>query len=67
ELLHRLLSTLDEERRAVFILAELEQMSAPEIADALDLKLNTVYSRLRVARQKFDEALARHRAREDRP
>ncbi len=64
-LLHALLEQLDEDKRAVFVLAELEQLTAPEIAEALGgIKLNTVYSRLRVARKQFDEALARHRARE---
>ena len=62
--LHELLSALDDEKRAVFVLAELEQMTAPEIADALSIKLNTVYSRLRAARKKFETALQRHRARE---
>jgi RNA polymerase sigma-70 factor, ECF subfamily len=62
-LLGRLLDELDETQRAVFVLAELEQMSAPEIAEALDVKVNTVYSRLRTARRSFTEALARHRAR----
>lgn len=62
-LLHALLDTLDDDKRAVFVLSELEQLTAPEIAEALGVNLNTVYSRLRVARKKFDEALARHRAR----
>ncbi|MEO8183774.1 MAG: sigma-70 family RNA polymerase sigma factor [Deltaproteobacteria bacterium] len=47
------LASLDDNKRNVFILAELEQMSAPEIATALGVKLNTVYSRLRVAREAF--------------
>ena len=47
------LSTLDDAKREVFILAELEQMPAPEIADAVGAKLNTVYSRLRAAREAF--------------
>lgn len=59
-LLDRLLQHLDEDKRAVFVLAELEQMTAPEIALALDVKLNTVYSRLRAARREFEEVLARH-------
>jgi len=63
-LLHTLLEALDPDKRAVFVLAELEQMTAPEISDALNIKLNTVYSRLRAARKKFDTALMRHRARE---
>jgi len=63
-LLDTLLDRLDEDKRAVFVLAELEQMSAPEIASALAVNLNTVYSRLRVARKTFDEALHLHRRTE---
>jgi RNA polymerase sigma-70 factor (ECF subfamily) len=62
-LVRRLLECLDEDRRAVFVLAELEEMTAPEISAALGVNLNTVYSRLRLARRDFDAALARHRAR----
>jgi RNA polymerase sigma-70 factor (ECF subfamily) len=62
--LHALLAGLDDDKRAVFVLAELEQMSAPEIAEATGLKLNTVYSRLRLARAEMEKALERHRARE---
>jgi RNA polymerase sigma-70 factor (ECF subfamily) len=54
------LASLDDDKRAVFILAELEQMSAPEIAEALGVKLNTVYSRLRAARQAFHALLGQH-------
>ncbi len=64
-LLDRALDALDDERRAVFVLAELEQMSAPEIAEALGVKLNTVYSRLRLARQDFERALAGLRRAEE--
>lgn len=63
-LLFQLLDTLGDQKREVLILAELEELSAPEIAAALELPLNTVYSRLRLARVDFDAALARHRARE---
>jgi RNA polymerase sigma-70 factor (ECF subfamily) len=38
--LHAFLDDLDEDTRAVFIMAALEQVSAPEIAEALDLNLN---------------------------
>lgn len=65
-LLYELLSELDEDKRAVFVLSELEEMSGPEIAQALDLHLSNVYARVRVARQAFDAALRRHRAREAR-
>ena len=61
---NRLLDELDDEKREVFILAELEQMTAPEIALAVGLPLNTVYSRLRLGRESFAAAAARHRARD---
>ncbi|HVU05390.1 MAG TPA: sigma-70 family RNA polymerase sigma factor [Polyangiaceae bacterium] len=62
-LVQSLLDELDDDRRAVFVLAELEQMTAPEISTALSVNLNTVYSRLRAARRDFDAALARRRRR----
>jgi RNA polymerase sigma-70 factor, ECF subfamily len=58
-LVRELLQQIEEPKRAVFILAELEQMTAPEIAAALEIPLNTVYSRLRRARLEFEEALGR--------
>jgi RNA polymerase sigma-70 factor (ECF subfamily) len=58
QVLKRFLEAIDEDKRAVFVLAELEEMTAPEIAEALSVNLNTVYSRLRVARQHFVEFLA---------
>jgi RNA polymerase sigma-70 factor (ECF subfamily) len=64
-LVHLLLEELDDDKRAVFVLAELEQMSAPEIAAAIGIPMNTVYSRLRLAREAFAAAAARHRARDD--
>jgi RNA polymerase sigma-70 factor (ECF subfamily) len=62
--LHILLGRLTEEQREVFVLSELEQMTAPEIAAALGLNVNTVYSRVRAARQAFERALQRHRAQQ---
>jgi RNA polymerase sigma-70 factor (ECF subfamily) len=62
--LYELLDCLDADKRAVFVLAELEEMTAPEIAAALEIPINTVYSRLRAARRNFNSALARHRARD---
>jgi RNA polymerase sigma-70 factor (ECF subfamily) len=63
EVLHALLASLDEPKRTVFVLGELEELSAPEIAEALGVNLNTVYSRLRAARAEFEGALLRHRER----
>ncbi len=51
------LDTLDEVRRAVFVLCEVEGMTAPEVAAALEIKLNTVYSHLRKARLSLERAL----------
>lgn len=62
----RFLGDLDDDRRAVFVLAELEQLTAPEIAAVVGAPLNTVYSRLRLARLDFAKAVARHRARDER-
>ena len=61
-LLWSLLEKLDAPKREVFVLAELDEMTVPEIALAIEVPLNTVYSRLRAARQELDEALARHSA-----
>jgi len=61
-LLSSLLERLSDVKREVFILAELEEMSVPEIAAALEIPLNTAYSRLRHAREEFEAALERHPA-----
>ena len=47
------LATLDEDTRMVFVLVEIEGMTAPEVEVALGVKLNTVYSRLRRGRAAF--------------
>ena len=61
ELIREVLSELDDAKREVFILAELEQMTAPEIGQLLEIPINTVYSRLRTARREFEDALVRRR------
>jgi RNA polymerase sigma-70 factor (ECF subfamily) len=67
------LDRLDEDKRAVFVLAELEEMPAPEIAEAVGANVNTVYSRLRAARAELGSALsrqavqARHKGSDDAP
>lgn len=57
--LDALLRGLPDDQREVFVLAELEERTAPEIADITGAKLNTVYSRLRLARQAVQAAFAR--------
>jgi RNA polymerase sigma-70 factor (ECF subfamily) len=56
-ILHAFLERLDDNRRAVFVMAELEQMTAPEIGKALSANINTVYSWLRAARAEFVQML----------
>ena len=48
--LHRAIAELDEDRRVVVILRDLEGLSYEEIASALGIELGTVRSRLHRAR-----------------
>lgn len=65
-LLYALLDELDSDDREVFVLSELEELTGPQIASTLDLHLSNVYARIRGARQAFDAALKRYRARSRR-
>jgi RNA polymerase sigma-70 factor (ECF subfamily) len=56
-----LLEELDPDKRVVFVLAELEEMSADEIGHATGLDRQAVYSRLRAARNDFERAAERLR------
>jgi RNA polymerase sigma-70 factor (ECF subfamily) len=53
------LEALSDDQREVFVLARVEQMSAPEIASVVGIPLNTVYSRLRAARLAFEAEVTR--------
>ncbi len=57
-LVERFLADLDPDQREVFVLADIEGLRGPEIAQALGLKLNVAYSRLRLARSKLRRFLA---------
>lgn len=59
-LVRNFLATLDESQAMVFYLCEIEGMTAPEIAAALNVNLNTVYGRLRLSRKRFETMLAQH-------
>jgi RNA polymerase sigma-70 factor (ECF subfamily) len=54
---HRALGELPIEQRAVLVMHDLERHSASEVAEAIGVPLNTVYSRLRLARAKFVAAV----------
>lgn len=62
ELVQRVLSKMPEERRVVFVLYELEELSVREISEHLEVPIGTVASRLRIAREEFRAAIARENA-----
>jgi RNA polymerase sigma-70 factor, ECF subfamily len=69
-LLERALDVLDEDKRAVFVLHEIEQRSMNEVAEALHCPLQTAYSRLHAARDQvksFVRKAARGSWREETP
>jgi RNA polymerase sigma-70 factor (ECF subfamily) len=51
------LGELDLDRRAVIVMHDLDGMSAPVIAEALEIPINTVYSRIRLAREDLEKTL----------
>jgi len=55
------LDQLDDDKRAVFVLFELEQMPMVEVAKAVGCPLQTAYSRLHAARKIVEAALDRAR------
>jgi len=66
KLLWSLLDRLDESKREIFVMAELAELTMPEIAQALDIPIGTASSRLRAARKAFELALARFNASQKR-
>ncbi|MEY2935945.1 MAG: hypothetical protein RL033_6694 [Pseudomonadota bacterium] len=53
----RFLSTLDEERRAIFVCSLLEHLPAQQTAEATGVDVTTVYQRVRTLRQAFQQWL----------
>jgi RNA polymerase sigma-70 factor, ECF subfamily len=66
DVIFRFCEELDEGRRAVFVLGVLEEVPAAEIAELLEIPVNTVYSRSRALKQALRERLER-RARGHEP
>jgi RNA polymerase sigma-70 factor, ECF subfamily len=53
------LDGMDDDKRLVFALVEIEQVSVAEVARMLRINLNTAHSRLRLARAAFTVAIRR--------
>jgi RNA polymerase sigma-70 factor (ECF subfamily) len=53
--LEAFLHRLDATQREVFVLADVMGMRIPEVASVVDAPLNTLYSRLRIARRRFSD------------
>jgi RNA polymerase sigma-70 factor (ECF subfamily) len=58
-----MLEAMPLELRTVFVLFEMEDLTTMEIADLLELPMGTVASRLRRAREAFQEEIRRFKAR----
>jgi RNA polymerase sigma-70 factor (ECF subfamily) len=61
-LLQRLLDCLSDEKRAVVVAVEVEQMTIPEAAEALGISHTTAQARLRSGRKELAQAMARAQA-----
>jgi RNA polymerase sigma-70 factor (ECF subfamily) len=64
--LDAVLDALDLEKRAVFVMFELDGLPCSEIAAIVGVPVGTVHSRLYAARHDFEAAVARFRARQRR-
>jgi len=62
-LAEELLDTLEDDKRAVLVLSEIEGLTGPEIALVMGTPLNTIYTWLRRARAQLSHALAERRQR----
>ena len=61
--LDEILDELDDAKRAVFVLFELEEMPMSEVAKAVECPLQTAYSRLAAARKQVESAVLRRQLR----
>lgn len=64
EVLSVILNEIDDDKRAVYVLHELEDLSVPEVAKALGCPVQTAYSRLRTAQRAVADAVRKYRLRE---
>ena len=54
-----ILDLMDLEKRAIFVMFEIDELGCEAIADMLSIPLGTVYSRLHAARKDFERAIVR--------
>ncbi|MEM9073964.1 MAG: sigma-70 family RNA polymerase sigma factor [Myxococcota bacterium] len=57
--LQRVLDAMEVDRRATFVMYEIDRMSGEDIAEQLGIPVGTVYSRVHAARKAFATALAK--------
>ncbi|WP_234023631.1 RNA polymerase sigma factor [Sorangium cellulosum] len=64
--LEGILEAMDIDRRAVFVMFEIEEMPCSEIATLIGVPVGTVYSRLHAARKEFAMLLKKNQAEQAR-
>lgn len=62
--LTEILNGIDPEKRAVFVMFEVDELSCEEIAETVGIPVGTVYSRLHSARKRFARLVERGQARQ---
>jgi RNA polymerase sigma-70 factor (ECF subfamily) len=60
----RALQQIPIERRGVFVMHDIDGTPIPEIAETFGIPLNTAYSRLRLARRDFEQAVSKMQLKE---
>jgi len=63
--LDRILDELDDDKRAVFVLYEIEELTMAEVSEAIGCPLQTAYSRLHAARKVVEAGVQRAQARSE--
>lgn len=65
--LDRILDQLDDDKRSVFVLYEIEELTMAEVAEALQCPLQTAYSRLHAARKLVEAAVLQQQQQQQQP
>lgn len=65
--LNSILDRLPLDKRAVFVMFEMEELTCDEIAEIIGVPVGTVHSRLHHARKLFERALEREEKRQGKP